>query len=166
MTEMEDGDDVLVATVDELVLAFRSAVTAMIPAADRIKLYWQDDFQHRDWERLVQVVFDSFVRSPIGADRSGIGDEFPLPPYDIDLEDYAGASWIGCRAGAASTALALVRFLSRGAPLDTVQAVEVDPVSMTVGQRVELDYADVHFFLVRRRENGTSCEVERIEAVE
>jgi hypothetical protein len=43
MTEMEDEDDLLVATVDDLVRAFRSAVTAMIPAADRIKFYWSTE---------------------------------------------------------------------------------------------------------------------------
>jgi hypothetical protein len=76
-----DGD-VLVATIDDLLANCRSALIALLPAAERAMLTWADDNQHRDWERLAECVFDALVRGPVISDRNRLEDEFVLARYE------------------------------------------------------------------------------------
>jgi len=85
-------DDLLEATIDEMVDTFRSALIALLPAANRSKLTWADENQHRDWESLAESAFNTFVRGPIQADITGRSMAAPLARYDIDSDSYASQS--------------------------------------------------------------------------
>jgi hypothetical protein len=162
MTEM---DDVYRATIGELVDNFRRALLAILPVADRAKINYRDDETHRDWERLAGSLFDVFVRSPIDSDRSAGGCELPLAKYDIDIDDYLAVSWLASDSESPHRG-AVIRFLSQGAPFDTVQVVDIDPVTLRAGERRTIAASEITPVLYRRRESGDATIVTQIEAVE
>ncbi|MBB4905044.1 hypothetical protein [Actinophytocola algeriensis] len=90
--------------------------------------------------------------------------EFPLAPYDIDLDDYAAKSWLSFSRGSGAD-LALVRLVTHDSPFDTVEGVEVDPATFARGQRFEVPLGDTTFAYVRRTP-GETVRVDRIAAVE
>ncbi|GAA4978900.1 hypothetical protein [Actinopolymorpha pittospori] len=158
-------DEVYTATVHELVENFRSGLIAMLPIADRAMLNSRDVNPHDDWEQLAESIFDVFVRGSVRLDRVSLAnrDQFPLPRYDFDLDSYSALSWIGCGSGPSSD-LAFVRLLSHAEPFDTVQRVEVDPVTLEAGQRRTFPWASVSFVLVRRSPVGTAV-AQHIDAI-
>src|SRR4051812_49169121 len=122
---MSTDDDALVATIDELMHNFRSALVAVIPPAERAKLSWSDSMnQHPSWEKLQGCLFDVFVAQPVSVDRSRTLDQYPTAPYDIDVDDYSSNSWIACEAETIGRELAFVRFTTDGEPFNRVQIAE------------------------------------------
>lgn len=162
---MTEAEDVYRATVSELFDNFRSALIAILPIADRAKINFRDEETHRDWERLAASMFDAFVRSPIDSDRVAIGSELPLARYDIDVDDYLAVSWLASNADSPHRG-AVIRFLSRDAPFDTVQVVDIDPVTLRAGTRRTVAISEIRPALYRRRESGEGTVVTQIEAVE
>ncbi|HSY14935.1 MAG TPA: hypothetical protein VK816_03035 [Jatrophihabitantaceae bacterium] len=162
---MTEADDVYCATVGELFDNFRCALLAILPIADRAKINYRDEETHRDWERLAEGMFDAFIRSPIASDRAANGREFPLARYDIDVDDYLEVSWLASNADSPHSG-AVIRFLSQGAPFDTAQVVDIDPVTLRSGKRRTVAVAEIKPALYRRRESGEDTVVTQIEAVE
>jgi hypothetical protein len=162
---MTESGDVYQATIGELLDNFRRALHAILPIADRAMINYRDEETHRDWERLAESMFDAFVRSPIDSDRSAMGRELPLARYDIDLDDYLAVSWLASDAESPHRG-AVVRFLSHCAPFDTVQVVDIDPVTLRAGRRRTVPVTEIRPALYRRRESGEATVVVRIEAVE
>jgi len=162
---MDEADDVYRATVGELFDNFRCALLTILPLADRAKINYRDAETHRDWERLAEVMFDVFLRSPIDSDRAVLGRELPLARYDIDLDDYLAVSWLASNADSPHRG-AMVRFLSQSAPFDTVQVVDIDPVTLRASRRRTVPVGEIKPALYRRRESGEATVVIEIEAVE
>jgi hypothetical protein len=162
---MTEAGDVYRATVGELFDNFRRALLAILPIADRAKINYRDEETHRDWERLAESMFDAFVRSPIDSDRAAIGRELPLARYDIDVDDYLAISWLASNADSPHRG-AVIRFLSQRAPFDTVQVVDIDPVTLRAGRRRTVAVSEIRPALYRRRESGEATVVTHIEAVE
>ena len=54
----EPYDDVLRATPMDLVVNFRNALLAVLPAAEAAHLSWLDDNQHYEWERPATTTCD------------------------------------------------------------------------------------------------------------
>jgi hypothetical protein len=160
------SDDVLIASVSDLVSNFRSAMLALLPVADLSMLGWRDDEMHPDWEKLSECLFDVFVRGPVDADSGRAFGELPLARYDIDLEDYSTHSWVGVCSGAGTTYMAFVRFVSQVEAFDAVQVVEVDPVTGATGRRQLVAWCPNEIVLVRREPDHADCIVRMIEAVE
>jgi hypothetical protein len=150
---MADVDDILKATIGELVDNFRCALLAVLPIADRSKINYQDVGTHRDWEQLAECMFNVFTRSPIESARARAGNELPLARYDIDLDDYFGMSWLTVDVNSPHQS-ALVRLLTRDEPFDTVQVVEIDPVTLRAGQKRTVPLREAAFVLCQRLENG------------
>ncbi|HTZ44465.1 MAG TPA: hypothetical protein VMB79_11450 [Jatrophihabitans sp.] len=157
--------DVYNASIDDLFGNFRAALLALLPIAESARINYSDEEPHRDWERLAECMFDTFVRSPIGADESASYRPHPLARYDIDVEDYLAASWLTVDATAPCRG-AVVRLLSRESLFDSVQLAEIDPVTLrTIRRRVVgLDGLNLAYFL--RLENGISAVLTEIAAVE
>lgn len=162
---MPDQGDVYRATIGELVENFRGALLAVLPMADRAKMSPLDANPHRDWERLAETIFDAFVRGPIQADAARDDHELPLARYDIDHADYLGLSWLAIDAEAPFRS-AVVRLLSTVSPFDTVQTVEIDPVTLLAGPRRTCAASGLEFVFFRRNETGQDFVVTEIEAVE
>jgi hypothetical protein len=160
-----DEDDTYAATVGELLDNFRDALLAIVPTVDRAKINYRDVETHRDWERLAESMFDAFVRSPIVADQGATGRELPLARYDIDLDDYLAVSWLMSDREAPYRG-AVVRFLSLGAPFDTIQVVDIDPVTLLAGVRRTIAASEIKPALYRRSETGEAAVVTQIKAVE
>jgi hypothetical protein len=110
-------------------------------------------------------LFDAFVRGPIAADQAATGRELPLARYDIDLDDYLAVSWLAADPESPYIG-AVVRFLSRGAPFDTVQVVAIDPMTLRAGERRIVALSEIRPALYRRSESGGAAVVTRIQAVE
>jgi hypothetical protein len=159
------GDDVLNASISELLSNFRNALLAMHPYADVAKLTYGDVDTHRDWERLADCIFDVFVRGPILADDNGSNSDLPLARYNIDEEDYFALSWI-CPEPDSGAWSAILRLLSVAAPLDTVQIVGIDRESLRPGERRVIAWDDARFTFVRRSDNGEVHIVQEISAVD
>lgn len=155
--DVSGTDDVLEASIDELMDTFRSALLALVPVADRAKLVWSDGDTHRDWERLAACVFDTFVRGPVSADMHWGTRHAPVARYDVDASGYGEVSWIG-EGDSSNPGCAVVRFLSVAEPFDTVQVVEVDCESGLAGERRSVRWDECRFFLVRRSA-GTTLEI-------
>jgi hypothetical protein len=160
-----DDDDVFRASISELLRNLRDALLAVAPVAEAAMIDYRDESMHRDWERLAEAMFDAFVRSPIGADADRTGGELPLARYDIDLDDYSEASWLAADADAPDRA-AIVRFLSRDEPFDTVQVVAIDPRTFRAGERRSVPLRDVKPALWLRTKDGAQRAVLQIAAVE
>jgi hypothetical protein len=159
-------DDVLVASIDELVHTFHAALVALVPVAERAKLTWAETMdQHHSWEKLQACLFDVFVRQPISADQDRVAGEFRLPPYDIDLDDYASTSWLSCRTES-ETDMAFVRFVTHDQPFDTVQGVEIAPTSHKAGRSIEIPLTSARFSYLRRTPDGSMERIHGIEATE
>ncbi|TNC21150.1 hypothetical protein [Amycolatopsis alkalitolerans] len=158
-------DDILRSTVDELFFNFRSALLAMIPFADRAMISYRDHDMHRSWEQLAECLFDVFVRNPIEADRSRNNAELRLARYDIDQDDYSRSSWIALD-NEPGNYVAVVRFMSRNVPFDTVQVVDVDHATLNAKLARVVPWQDAKFVFFRRFKNAPAEVVRRIEAVE
>jgi hypothetical protein len=158
-------DDVLNAAIDELMSTFRAALLALAPVADRAKLGWGDNETHPDWERLAACAFDVFVRSPISMDRDRGALDAPLALYDIDIDAYGAASWIGV-GDSIQSGPAMIRLLSSVSPFDTVQVVNIDLATGLPAERGLVRWEDARFFLVRRSENGSLVCVTTVIAEE
>jgi hypothetical protein len=162
---MMSDDDVLVATIDELLTVFRSALLSLLPCADQAKLAWTDDSASPAWEKLTSATFDAFVRSPIQSDRLRDHDAAPLARYDLDLHGYAETSWIGV-GQTDCVGVALIRLLSVSEPFDHVQVADIDlETGAAIGRRL-IPWADATFFLVRRSSGGGLSVTTSIEADE
>jgi hypothetical protein len=161
----EANDDVYLATVGELLDNFRRALLAIVPIADRAEISYKDEETHKDWERLAESMFDVFVRSPIDADRAAVVREHPLARYDIDVDDYLEASWLTSNVDSPHQG-AIIRLLSHGALFDTVQVVDIDPVTLRAGRRRTLPVSEIRPALYRRRKDGEAAVVTQLEAVE
>ncbi len=162
---MTDADDVYQATVGELFDNFRRALLAILPIAERAQINYRDEQTHRDWERLAESMFDAFIRSPIDSDRAATGRELPLARYDIDVDDYLALSWLAANADSPHRG-AVIRFLSKAAPFDTVQVVDIDPVTLRADRRRTVAVSEIRPALYRRRETGEATLVTQIEAIE
>jgi hypothetical protein len=159
------SDDVLTVSIDELVLNFRSALVALVPAAERAKMIWSDVMnQHADWEHLQACLFEVFVGRPLGVDRDRVEDEFSLARYDIDLGDYSRSSWIACRPKSGNE-FAFVRFLSKREPFDEVEGVLTEPPTLTKGRSVKIPLGDATFSYMRHMPDGRIIRVQNIEAI-
>lgn len=162
---MTEVSDVYRATIDELFDNFRQALLAIAPIANRAMINSGDHETHRDWERLAESMFDAFVRSPIETDRGATGDALPLTRYDIDIDDYLGASWLASNVSSPHKG-AVVRFLSQGSAFDTVQVVDIDPFTLRAGNRRTLAVTEIRPVLYRRLQNGDAMVVTQVESVE
>ena len=159
------SDDVLIATIDDLMETFRSALLALLPLADKAKLAWTDADSHPDWERLARCAFDAFVRGPIGTDRSRGRFDASLAPYDIDSVGYGESSWVGV-GDSGSPSQALIRLVSVVRPFDSVQVVDVDLDRGLAGARQIVPWDRARFVLVRRSKTGRLHYVETVVAEE
>lgn len=157
-------NDSLRAPVSELVETFRSSLIALIPFAERSMMSFADNDQHPSWERLAESCFDSFVRDPIKADLS-TRDALPLARYDIDASDYRRLSWIAVTSAGSSPG-AVVRLLTRSTLFDTIETVDLDPVTLRAGKRRELPWEGATFVFVRHAATGPLVVVTEILAVE
>lgn len=162
---MIETDDIYRATISELFDNFRHALLAILPMADQARINYRDEETHRDWERLAECLFDVFVRSPIDSDRSATGSELPLARYDIDLGDYRTMSWLAIDAASPYRG-AVVRFLSQGSPFDTLQVVDIDPVTLHAGARRTIAASGTRPVLYRRSHHGEDRVTTHIEAIE
>jgi hypothetical protein len=158
-------DDSLCCSVSELMATFRLALMALIPAAERLKMNWRDEHQHRDWERMAVAVFDACVRGPIASDSSHWNDELSLPRYDIDHTSYLACSWIRVEREAGPSAV-LIRLLSHREPFDTVQVVTLNPDTFAPVGRLTLPFGESEFAFVRRSGTRPDEVVHEIEAIE
>jgi hypothetical protein len=158
-------DDVLRASITELVETFRSGLLALVPVADRAILNWRSVEPHDDWESLAETMFDVFVRHPIGSDEDAPRNLLPLSRYDNDYQSYDGVSWISVGDGPNSD-LALVRFVSVEQPFDCAQVVPIDPETRLAGERENLPVAGLSYTLVRRDNGGSRSLVSEIVATE
>lgn len=160
--KMSTSNNSLKATVTELLDIFRESLLAAIPAVERAKISWSDQDMYDDWERIARAHFDSFVRSPIDYARDHSTDEFPLARYDIDTLDYTGFSWIEV-TGQETPDLAVVRFLSRDGPFDTIEAIPVGATNIVAGYAEYLPWSGLQFALVRQFRDGKRSRVTEIE---
>jgi hypothetical protein len=126
---------------------------------------WRNEYQHRDWERMVEAVFDACVRGPIEADSGRWNDELPLARYDIDHPSYLAHSWIQVGADHHQAPIVLVRLASDREPFDTVRAVVLDRDKLAPIEQLNLPF-ESNFFFVRRSGRGSDQIVHEIEAVE
>jgi hypothetical protein len=159
-------DDVLHASVSELVATFRQGLLALVPIAEKLRMNWRDDEQHHDWERLAEAVFDACVRSPISADARRVDDELPLARYDIDDSPYQERSWIAIDADDFTSPLVLVRLSSEHDPFDTLQCVRLSTANWKAVGRTALPFGEAGLVFVRRSRSGGSSIIRRIDAVE
>ena len=90
-------EDVLRCTPADLMAAFRAALTALTPSADRLLLQWRDPWESPAWEQLATAVFDAYVRQPIVADAARSRDEHPWRPTtstSTPTWTSAGSRWL------------------------------------------------------------------------
>ena len=130
-----EENDVLVASIDELMTSLRSALLALLPVAAAARLNWTDSFTSPWWENLASAAFDAFVGGPIATDVVPEGVKPDLARYDLDVDNYRQLSWIEVSASSVSTQreLAMIRLISAASPFDTIQCVEVNRRTGTAG---------------------------------
>lgn len=160
------NEDVLRASVSDLINAFRDALIGFIPIANRLMIPWQDENQHRDWERVAEAMFDACVRGPIDAEATRSVAEYSMPRYDIDVDSYAEASWISVSWEGHDAQVALVRLVTDRDPFDSVQGALIDPTTLGRIGRVEMPMHDVQFSYIRRGSGAEDFELATIVAVE
>jgi hypothetical protein len=152
--------------VNELVGVLRDALVGFIPVADRLLMPWQDENQHRDWERVAEAMFDACVRGPINAEATRSVGEYSMPRYDIDVDSYVQASWISVGWEGRDAQVALVRLVTDRDPFDSVEGAVIDPTTLGVSGRVQMPLRDVQFSYTRRAPGAQDSELTTIVAVE
>ncbi|MEV8254243.1 hypothetical protein AB0O95_09790 [Rhodoglobus sp. NPDC076762] len=152
--------DVVNLSVDDAVQAFRAALVALVPSAEKVSLVWQSESTHDDWEQLAESVFEVMVANPVAMDTHRMRDAFPLARYDFDWKSYASASWLELDADVGDEyALVLVRFTSTAAPFDMPEFAHV---RIDTGERVSDEITGLtsptsgFIFRLRRRAAGHS----------
>ena len=164
---MTTDSDVFELDVHDAVEAFRAALIALIPSAEKVGLSWRPEDTHDDWEELAEAVFEVMVKNPTTQDIRSGQDAYPLARYDFDLTTYEGLSWIEANVTDSTLAHALVfvRFLSVADAFDTTQWAEV---RISDGQVVPPDSSSLHAptsstrFRLRRRRPGSSGVVHKV----
>lgn len=160
------AEDSLRCSLTDLVVIFRKALIASIPTAERLLLNWEDENQHRDWERLSTTLFDVCVRGPVESDSKGQCGEYSLPPYDIDSTSYAEFSWVGAADVKREAPAVLIRLLTDRNPFDTAQFAILHPGSLIPIDWLRLPIAEVDFVYVRRSRGRPDVETRKIEAID
>ena len=162
--------DVFVLEVDDAIAAFRGALVALIPSAERVGLVWRPEHTHDDWERLAESVFEVMVSNPVRQDIGSGPVPYPLARYDFDLDTYEKLSWLEADLDADDEhALVLVRFLTVDQPFDTplwahVRISDGKPVSQESSGLVP-PKAGTRYRL-RRRFSGSSTIVRSLNLEE
>jgi hypothetical protein len=156
-------EDLLRSTVADLMRTFRDALIVFVPIAERLRLEWGGGYQHRDWERLAETLFDVCVRGPVEADSKRLQDEFTLPRYDIDADSYDSFSWISTTGG---PPCAFIRLMTDSRPFDTVQLARLNPTTLVPVERVVIPFEQAEFVYVRRSKNRADVDICEIEAIE
>jgi hypothetical protein len=156
-------EDILFASVHELVTSFREALTALVAPADRILLAWgRDGYESPTWDRVVECVYDAFVRVNIRNNIHRVPDELPVPQFSIDVPDYSSHSWIGF-IDDEGVPHALVRFESGADPFDAVHLAVLDAESLLAIDRIALPWSAVRFSYCRRTPGSEAVSVDEVE---
>jgi len=161
----EDLEDVLEATVSELIATFRESIIVLVTIAERAKMSWRDEPTHPDWDAIQAAHFSSFVSNPIAADSRSVVGQYRLAPYDIDTQTYDQLSWLSIADHHVHN-FAFVRFVTRHEPFDYVQLIELDDNLNSTRQTLEFPWGEGTVFNLNQHSRSSLRIVENICALE
>ena len=116
-------------TVEDLIRNFRSALTGVLPAVERLGIPWRRPLAYDEWDSLAAAIYGSLVIAPCRwnlpeADQG----RFRLPPYDLLLESYAGHSLIELNPGDRTDLVCAFHALgTTNEPFDTIEWRALSP---------------------------------------
>jgi hypothetical protein len=78
-------------TVTDMLLNFRQALLAILPAVERVGIPWRRPDSYDDWDAIASAMFNALVvevfRWHVRSSSNGL---FRMPGYDLLLESYTG----------------------------------------------------------------------------
>lgn len=81
--------------VTDVLLNFRSALLALLPAVERVGIPWKRPDAYDEWDDIATALFENLVVQVLqGALPDGAQEQLRLPSYDLLLESYTDLSTI------------------------------------------------------------------------
>ena len=143
-----------------LMNAFRDALRALIPVAEKIHMRWKEPNNYDDWDAICSAIFCSIVVRSIESATED-KDFFPIVSYDKRISSYDDKSYISdaCELGA----MAFVCLQTDVRPFDTCLFANLDRDGNVYGH-CSLKFDVVNFVLVGNK-TGCSEFVRELEVV-
>ena len=126
MGQDKGGSMTTVATpveVNTLVVAFRSALRAIVPIAETIGIRWREPDNYDEWDWAAKGLFEGFVLAAIRSSDNN-AHLAPFAGYDERLSSYNDRSFIAAKSRL--KALPFVCFETASQPFDICLLAEVD----------------------------------------
>jgi hypothetical protein len=143
-------------TVDEVLLNFREALTALIPMAERAGIGWRRIDAYDQWDNIAASLFSGLVEAPLSqlfpeAER----ERFALPAYDLLVERCESSAVLEVLLPGERRIRLFHAFETRDAPFDTCESRLIDPDTRAFLGEVEHHHWDqVHFRVSYRADDG------------
>jgi hypothetical protein len=122
-------------TVTEVLMNFRQALLAILPAVQKVGIPWQRPDSYDEWDDIASVLFNSLVIKFLQWSMpSPILEKFKMPKYDLFLENYTGLCVLEVRhSGLQEGRYLFHSFGTEASPFDVVEmrciSGIVDPAS-------------------------------------
>ena len=127
-------------TITDVLLNFRQALLAILPAVERVGIPWRRPDAYDDWDAITSVMFNTLVvevfRWSVASSTSGL---FKMPGYDLLLESYAGLCVLEVRHAALQGGRHLFHsFGTHDSPFDMIEVRRIsetgDPFDQALTQ--------------------------------
>lgn len=114
-------------TVTELVLNFRSALLAVLPMVEALRIPWKRGDAYDEWDDLASCMYEQLVGSLISALSASTSEEpVRLAAYDMMLRGYGGYATIDVQSDALGPGRWVFHaFCTEAEPFDAIEVREV-----------------------------------------
>jgi hypothetical protein len=133
--------------VDALIRNFRSALVAVIPAAEAVGIPWRREDAYDEWDGIATQLYESLVESRLcWALTESDREQFHLPPYDLLLTKYETTAVIEVTVPSVTSRRVFHALGSSKEPFDICECRLVRPDGTVASEIVEsYPLTDVRF---------------------
>ena len=133
--------------VGAVVRNFRSALVAVVPAAEAVGIAWRREDAYDEWDGIATRLYETLVESPLRwALSEDDRERFRLPPYDLLLTTYEATAFIEVALQSVTTTRIFHALGSSKEPFDTCECRLLRPDGTVASDLIEsYPLVDVHF---------------------
>jgi hypothetical protein len=133
--------------VDALLRNFRSALVAVVPAAEAVGIPWRREDAYDEWDGIATRLYKTLVELPLcWALPESDQERFHLPPYDLLLTRYETTAVVEVTVPSATSQRVFHAFGSSKEPFDVCECRLIRPDGTPASELVEsYPLAEVHF---------------------
>ena len=127
-------------SVTEVLLNFRQALLAILPAIERVGIPWRRPDAYDEWDSIASALFESLVFQVLHFSLpDSFKEKFRIPDYDLFLPTYTGLSVLEVRHPALPCGRYLFHsFGTENCPFDVVELRRISDTGEPYDQNLTL----------------------------